>query len=210
MRLKKIAVVVGIVLGAAGGTAWAADTVSSIVQPDGTINGCYLASNGQLRVVAAGAACGPSEIAISWSQRGPKGEPGPQGIQGPKGDRGDKGDKGDQGEKGDKGDPGERGPQGETGPQGPAGQGLALASNYAFSGEVTVAAGSRAQAVARCPAGLESLVGGFVLGEGLVLEESLTIELISPNEAAGWRVVARNPTSVGRKMESYVFCANLW
>jgi hypothetical protein len=149
MKIKRIAAVAAVALGAVGGTAWAAQTVSSIVQPDGTINGCYQQNNGQLRVVAAGAPCRDSELAISWSQQGPtgargaqgeRGEPGPAGPAGPQGERGEKGVTGDAGAagpagpagpKGDAGDPGAQGlqgppgPQGEQGPPGPVGTGIA-------------------------------------------------------------------------------------
>src|SRR5436190_21479535 len=109
MKTKHIAAVVGIVLGTAGGTAWAASTIAAIVAPDGTFNGCYETHTGALRVVAAGQKCHVLEAPIAWSQRGPTGAAGAPGPGGPKGDTGDKGDKGDRGPAGgapcDTGDP---------------------------------------------------------------------------------------------------------
>ena len=121
MRLKKIAAALGIMLGAVGGTAWAAGAIGSIVAADGTINGCYQQNNGQLRVVAAGEACRDSELALSWAQKGPQGIQGPQGVPGPQGVQGAEGPKGDKGATGDRGVQGERGPQGPQGDPGAQG-----------------------------------------------------------------------------------------
>jgi uncharacterized repeat protein (TIGR02543 family) len=55
---------------------------------DGTINGCYDRTNGNLRVVATAGDCRTAELPIQWSQRGPRGEQGPEGAQGPRGDTG--------------------------------------------------------------------------------------------------------------------------
>jgi hypothetical protein len=142
INFKKLAVVAGICLGTAGGTAWAAETVSSIVAPDGTINGCYQKENGQLRVVAERSACRDSEVAIGWNQKGSQGErgatgalglQGPEGPQGPKGDRGAEGPTGpagphgavgEPGPKGDRGDPGAPGDKGDKGDAGAPGGGV--------------------------------------------------------------------------------------
>ena len=107
---------------ALAGTAWATGAVSSIVSADGSINGCYKEANGQLRVVPSGEACGPSELAISWSQRGPQGAPGAQGAPGPQGPQGPKGEKGDTGLQGPQGERGADGARGETGARGPQGE----------------------------------------------------------------------------------------
>lgn len=91
----------------------------AIPGPDGVIHGCYAKSDttqsaipygrGDLRVVDAGVACKSSEIAVSWNQKGPKGDTGPQGPQGlagPQGEPGPQGLPGPQGAQGPKGDPG--------------------------------------------------------------------------------------------------------
>lgn len=134
------------------GSAGLALATGQIVGADGTINGCYRDSSGDLRVVEAGATCKANELPISWNVEGPKGDQGPQGIQGAPGaqgiqgppgiqglpgikgntgDRGEAGPQGIEGARGEKGDPGSQGPQGiqgekgDPGPQGPEGlQGL--------------------------------------------------------------------------------------
>lgn len=117
MTIRRTVAALGVLVGVAGGTAALAGTISSIVGSDGTINGCYQKQNGQLRVVARGDSCGPSELGLQWNQKGPKGDPGPQGLQG------------DVGPQGPAGETGPAGPTGATGPQGPAGpQGAAGAS----------------------------------------------------------------------------------
>jgi hypothetical protein len=82
----------------AGGVAWAA-----IPDASGVLNGCYSERDGSLRLVDSGAECKARELAISWSQ------------QGPKGDKGDKGDRGDQGGQGDPGLDGTNGTNGQDG-----------------------------------------------------------------------------------------------
>ena len=101
MRTRTRTILVGLVVAAAlvGGVAWATGTISSVVAADGTINGCYRATNGdddkagqgQLRVIAADQTCKKNELAIQWNQQGPKGDRGLQGIQGPAGPQGAKG-----------------------------------------------------------------------------------------------------------------------
>ena len=96
----------------AGGIAWAA-----IPGPGGVIQGCYKQNGGQLRVVDAAGDCGPSELAVSWSQTGPSG---PQGEFGPSGPQGGTGPSGPSGADGAPGDPG---PTGSSGPSGALGGG---------------------------------------------------------------------------------------
>lgn len=119
------------VAGGVMGAALAAGAVGIAAIPDagGTLNGCYQKNVGNLRVIdsSAGDSCRPSEVAISWSQTGPRGAQGPkgdtgsQGIQGLKGDTGDRGEDGRQGEAGTPGPKGDTGARGPTGPAGPAG-----------------------------------------------------------------------------------------
>ena len=128
MRTRTRTILVGLVVAAAlvGGVAWATGTISSVVAADGTINGCYRAANGddekagqgQLRVVPAAERCKKNELAIQWSQQGPKGERGLQGIQGAVGPQGAKGDTGAQGVAGLAGSNGAPGARGETGAKG--------------------------------------------------------------------------------------------
>jgi hypothetical protein len=97
---------------------------AAIPAADGTIRGCYatsgtlLQSKGAARIVDSGEACRSSEKALSWNQKGPKGDTGPQGVQGEQGGKGDTGPQGVQGEQGGKGDTGPQGIQGVAGPAG--------------------------------------------------------------------------------------------
>src|SRR5262245_61273595 len=69
--------------------------------PDsGEIHACQKKENGQLRVVASDAVCGPSETPLGWNQTGPEGAPGPPGSIGPAGPAGPKGDTGPAGPRG--------------------------------------------------------------------------------------------------------------
>ena len=59
MRASRRIVAFGIALGLAvctvAGAAWGYGVATSLVGADGTVHGCYHKTNGQLRVVAAGA-----------------------------------------------------------------------------------------------------------------------------------------------------------
>lgn len=121
MNWRRVAAAIGIAIAGIGGTAWAAGAVGSIVGADGAINGCYKEASGQLRVVASGEACGPSELALQWSQKGPKGEQGPQGLRGDPGPQGEKGEIGATGPAGPQGPKGDSGAAGAVGPAGPKG-----------------------------------------------------------------------------------------
>jgi len=110
MNLKSAALAVAAAVGVVGGSAWAAQTVTSMVSANGTIHGCVANAGGALRVVAAGRPCRATETAIQWNQVGPRG---------PKGDTGAPGAPGAKGDKGDRGDPGPKGDRGDTGPPGP-------------------------------------------------------------------------------------------
>ena len=118
-RGSRAAFVVAVVLAVAGGSAWAAGELGSIVGEDGAITGCYDDKSGALRVVASAEACGKGELAVSWRQRGEPGPAGPTGPSGPKGDPGETGQPGPAGPTGPAGPqglPGPAGPQGEPGP----------------------------------------------------------------------------------------------
>ena len=137
----------------AGQAGWAALTSHAAQE---RVDACVKTQNGQVRIVASGETCGPSEKAVSWSIEGPKGDTGaqgpigPTGPQGPKGDTGATGPQGPQGTTGPqggvgpagapgaKGDTGATGPQGPQGPAGPAGGAANLtSSNGLYSIEVT-------------------------------------------------------------------------
>jgi hypothetical protein len=84
-RYALIGVLVTVILAGAGAVAYA-----SIPDSIGVIHGCYAKSSGGLRVIDTGSGqhCLPSEVAISWSQRGPTGPIGSKGDTGNKGDTG--------------------------------------------------------------------------------------------------------------------------
>jgi hypothetical protein len=109
-------------------TSAVAFATGQLIGANNTLNGCYKASDGDLRVVAAGAVCKENELPISWSIQGPKGDKGEPGLQGIRGEPGPQGTPGTPGEKGDpgpQGPPGEKGEKGDTGPEGLQGlQGL--------------------------------------------------------------------------------------
>ncbi len=128
--------------------------LASIPAADGTINGCYNRTNGNLRVVDDPASCRQHEVAISWNQVGPQGPAGPQGppgIPGPQGDTGatgppgpggPAGPAGPQGPAGADGAPGAQGTAGATGatgPQGPAGPAGAGYGRLGFSNKIVAA-----------------------------------------------------------------------
>jgi hypothetical protein len=121
LRAVRLTVLAAVLLGVAGGVAYA-----TIPSSSGVINGCYEKRTGILRVIdaQAGAKCLSIETPISWNQQGLKGDPGVAGPIGPAGAQGApgaQGEAGPRGETGPKGEPGEVGTQGDPGPQGPAG-----------------------------------------------------------------------------------------
>jgi len=48
LKSKSVVLAVAIGIGVVGGTAWAAQTIASIVGGDGTIHGCYAQKNGEI------------------------------------------------------------------------------------------------------------------------------------------------------------------
>ena len=95
---KVLCLTAALVLGTGAAIAYASTTTSSAA---GVISACSNKTSGQLRVLAAGAACDTKkETPISWNIQGIQGIQGPQGIQGLTGATGTQGI---QGEKGDTG-----------------------------------------------------------------------------------------------------------
>ena len=87
-RNRRTVVVAGMATAAlAAGASYAA-----IPGADGTIRGCYDAS-GSLKVIdEAQASCPQGTTAVTWNQKGPKGDTGMRGPTGPMGPRGIAGD----------------------------------------------------------------------------------------------------------------------
>jgi lamin tail-like protein/collagen triple helix repeat protein len=97
--------------------AGGAVAVSQGSQNGDIIRGC-VRKDGHLRLATAKSPCRKYERRISWSVRGPQGEPGPVGPAGPAGPAGPTGGAGAPGSQGPQGF---AGPQGERGPKGPKG-----------------------------------------------------------------------------------------
>jgi hypothetical protein len=76
------------------------------------IYGCAQKNNGNLRVVAEGENCRPSEHPISWNQEGPQGPPGQNGADGQNGQDGADGQDGVDGQNGADGQDGQDGADG--------------------------------------------------------------------------------------------------
>jgi hypothetical protein len=210
MNVKKIAAVVGIALGTASGTAWAADMVSSIVQPDGTIVSCYQKNNGQLRVVASAEACGPTELSVSWSQQGPKGDKGDKGdtgatgatgAQGPKGDKGDPGAPGANGAPGAKGDKGDKGDTGATGPAGAAGS-SGVSGWEVIRASVNIGGLTAHGVKAECSEG-KKLLGGGAWSSDADVRISAPDNLLNNS----WFAYGYNGTIFTTSMTAYAICA---
>jgi type VI secretion system secreted protein Hcp len=78
---RTVAITTGLLVVGGGAIA-----VAAIPGGDGTLKGCYATNTtlthakGDLRVVDDGEACKSYEQTVSWSQRGPKGDPGPPGA----------------------------------------------------------------------------------------------------------------------------------
>ena len=109
-----VVVLIAVMTGA--GIVWANSTEDNIIY--GAVN----KNTGMLRIINSSDEVRNNEYLISWSERGPQGEPGPQGEIGPAGPQGNPGPEGPQGEPGEPGSQGETGPagpQGDTGPAGP-------------------------------------------------------------------------------------------
>jgi hypothetical protein len=93
------------------------------VSGSGTILACWKNLPGTIRIVDH-FPCKTGETAISWNQKGVKGDPGARGstgAAGPAGSAGAKGDTGAAGAKGDTGAGGAKGDTGATGDPGPVG-----------------------------------------------------------------------------------------
>ena len=57
---------------------------AAIPDPNGVIHGCYMKTNGSLRVIdPSSSRCSPNEVPIAWNQTGREGPAGPAGPPGP-------------------------------------------------------------------------------------------------------------------------------
>lgn len=185
MRAWRLTVAAALTLGAAG-TAWGSGAIGTIVGADGTINGCHDRLQGQLRVVEPAEQCRPNEVAVQWSQRGPKGDQGPQGEPGATGAPGPKGDKGEQGVAGP------AGPQGPAGPSGIAEYRTVYTDGTAPFGFTQVGAFGTAEATATCPEGWR-VVGGGVFDWNATLRFQVAESAPGVQGEQLWRGAVYNP-----------------
>jgi hypothetical protein len=142
-----------------------------LVHPDGSLYGCVTKSSGALRLIRARASCRRDEVAVSWAQKGPPGDPGPSG---PKGDPGPAGP------------PGNPGPPGAIGPPGPKGD-PGTSANLSF---YTVRATGifRGSAIAYCRPGDVATGGGGIDEDNLGAAMAISLPN-APNETPnGWAI----------------------
>lgn len=139
-RTVKIGLTVCALVALAATGAWAAGLTSGFVGSDGSIAACVNRTNGNVRFTDPSAStkllrsCAVDEVALTLSQRGPKGDTGPQG------------------------------PTGDTGPQGPPGpagtltnvdqlSGLACATSDGTAGQTVLSFDSSGDATLHCDTG---------------------------------------------------------
>jgi Collagen triple helix repeat (20 copies) len=212
-----------------GGTA-----LATIPGGDGVIKSCYTKGTGALRVIDSSTSqCKTGEAALSWNQKGPKGDTGAQGprgydgqtgptgpagadgLPGPEGQQGDPGPEGLQGVPGPRGLVGPTGPAGQTGPAGPAGpqgdtgpQGPAggLSGYEVKTAEIDVPnLGGWADGKALCSAGKHPLGGGYWANS----ENVQIVKSQPPVANDGWLVLAHNTDVFSHwQVTIYAICAN--
>lgn len=125
---------------------------------------------------------------------GPKGDTGERGFPGVQGEIGPKGDKGDKGEVGGgpKGDTGDTGPQGIQGPKGDKGDpGNAVFEIERVRTTSIPAIFNTTVITATCPAGMESISGGYEVPQNL----PHTILSFDRSGTTGWSIVVFIPTA---------------
>lgn len=116
-RSRLVAAATAAVLAVTGAAAVAAipnsstGVIDGCYKSNGTLAGLFTPPKGSVRVIdkQAGEICRAGETALSWNQKGQKGDPGGQGPAGPEGPAGPAGPDGP------------AGPEGPTGPEGPVG-----------------------------------------------------------------------------------------
>ena len=202
--LSNLTLVVALVVSALSLTATIGRAATS------TINACVKNNNGDVRIVAAGAACQPEEHAVEWDIVGPPGPQGPVGPMGPAGPQGVPGPVGPQGPKGDtglQGIPGIQGPKGDTGPQGPAGSGVQGVSFYTMGQEQTMPAQVGVEMAISCNTGDHVTGGGWFVASNL---PGPRITRSQPNTSMnGWQLNLRNDSSIAIAVDGYAVCAHV-
>ncbi len=224
-------------VGVGAGVGVAASGAIDPVDDAGVVSSCFNSTNGIVRAVAAGTACGNNETPLTWNRAGQQGDQGVQGIAGPKGDQGDqgiagpKGDQGDRGApglpgvrgetgedgtpgiegaagaKGDKGDPGVQGPKGDTGP---AGSGGSLSGGQRISDIFLWMGGTDTTGSKQlnCPAGQRALSGGHEIG---FPAGELVTGSFPKADGSGWvfRLTDTRADNLGVLISIYVYCVDV-
>lgn len=184
----------------AGGIA-----VAAIPDDGGVIQACYTKNTGALRVIdtARGQTCHPSkELALAWSQTGPKGDPGDPGPAGAKGDQGEPGADGMPGATGATGPVGPQGAKGDKGDPGPAGPG-GVSGYEIVNDSFDVGGFSTGAGDVVCPSGKK------VLGGGVFASSSHVVRTAPNGFGTGWMGVVGNPFVGAERVTVYAICANV-
>ena len=173
---------------------------ASIPDATGLIHGCYSKTSGALRVIdtAKSQKCSATELALNWSQTGPKGATGAKGAAGAKGATGAQGAQGKAGPSGSRGATGAQGVAGQTGPtgsRGPTGtqgrvgatgpQGTFSTANQVVTSTDTPVTAYTTYAFAYCPSGTHIVTGGYVFGHNVSFRVPINSPVFSPD---GWKV----------------------
>jgi len=184
--------------------------------------GCYKKENGQLRLVNNTDQCLPSEMSISWNQKGapgPQGSAGPAGSQGPVGLQGSAGPPGPVGLQGPMGLPGPVGIQGPMGQQGPAGP-TGMEVTYVKENNQTIAGVPYATVDVFCDSGGMVISGGCDISDlnyPWALQRTLPLLNVTTaedprNPRDGWSCTYNNVSGLRTpaiQIKAIVICADL-
>ena len=190
--------------------------------------GCYKKENGQLRLVNNTDQCLPSEMSISWNQKGAAGPQGPEGpasaqgpvgLQGSAGPPGAAGPQGSIGPQGPTGLPGLAGIQGPMGQQGPAGP-TGMEVTYAKENNQTIAGVPYATVDVFCDSGDMVISGGCDINDlnyPWALQRTLPLLNVATaddprNPRDGWSCTYNNVSGLRTpaiQIKAIVICADL-
>jgi hypothetical protein len=194
----------------------ATSSATTSVMAGEILYGCYKKENGQLRLVNNTDQCLPSEMSISWNQ---KGTAGPQGPEGPAGVQGAAGLPGPVGSQGIAGLPGPAGIQGLMGQQGPAGP-TGMEVTYAKENIQTIAGVPYATVDVFCDSGDMVISGGCDINDlnyPWALQRTLplldVVTAADPrNPRDGWSCTYNNVSGLRTpavQIKAIVICADL-
>ena len=196
-------------------------TATSVITGE-ILYGCYKKENGQLRLVNNTDQCLPSEMSISWNQKGaagPQGPEGPAGAQGSGGLQGSAGPPGAAGPQGSAGLPGPAGIQGPMGQQGPAGP-TGMEVTYTKENIQTIAGVPYATVDVFCDSGGMVISGGCDINDlnyPWALQRTLPLLNVATaddprNPRDGWSCTYNNVSGLRTpaiQIKAIVICADL-